>query len=563
MFSTDTVESNYVLYSPHTDLGRYQGLGNHLYIFYTTYSYCIDNGIEMRIDEDAHPVMKNMLLQKQKRMNNSYYSIEHLSDLKANGIPFQMHDAQGSSDINGFDFSLYKHNIPKIQQVLNVPDEPLDACIMHVRVYTSIPHLNVGLPFYMNALKHVKSKRVIIMSGYSNFDIKEDVTKKNVDYLISRLAQIYPDKEFIDIRTIPEYLDENADIEAMKHWYLCVNCKELIAPPSTFSLSAAMIRGNRLTITPKHQNLYGAIYDLRTVADNIIYITRNVIVSAWYDTKSMPKDQLAHRVKHIDEFFDRINNADIIIFTNNTGIFNEKGIQHLSHIHIIELPFEHLYAYQFRDTWSKQSELYPNNDRLSCERLTIWLSKIWFIHIASVSLHDMYDKIAWMDLCVFKSSEIHKRQDVFPLLERYLIPRVSMSTQSSCGSVVSKLLFYHPNVGSFIICPAPVYAHALFKSMDITLRACISGNIFIEHDEAFNAILIDLIGDFFNLSFDKAVGYGNEHGWHHWYFDYSESFKEFTCNIYNDITIRPPKLETSHLQQFLAILANMDKNNPS
>jgi hypothetical protein len=561
MLDATTDESNYVLYSPHTDIGKLQGLGNHLYIFYTSYSYCIDNGIEMRIDENAHPVMKNMLLQKQKRINNSYYSIEHLSDLKANEIPFQLHNAGGSSDTNGFDFSLYKHNIPEIQRVLNVPNEPLDACIMHVRVYTALPHLNVGLPFYMNALKHVKSKRVIIMSGYSNFDIKEDVTKKNIDYLLSKLSKIYPDKEFIDIRTMPEYLDEDDDIEAMKHWYLCVNCKELIAPPSTFSLSAAMIRGDRLTITPKHQNLYGATYDLRTVADNVIYITRNMVVSAWYDIPELGGDRDERR-KSIKTFFDRVNNANIIIVTNDASIFKEISVNGLSHIWILTKPLEELYGYKFIDIWrSKYEEQHKDHPLFNAKRLAMWYSKLWLCKCITNLFKGSYDRLAWIDLAVFKSSEIVDKMDVFPVFEKYMLPRINMHCLSSIGSCMHNQLFYHGTEFSMVLFPNASYVSHLYELFDIIVTTCFRAGIYLNNDEAYMTLVIDLVGDLFNVSLDRAIGWGYEYGWHHWYFDYSESYDVFVNTIYNDITIRQPKVETSHLQQFLAILNDKTKNN--
>ena len=538
--------AGYVLYSPHTPLGKFQGLGNHLYIFYTTYSHCIDNGIEMRIDEDAHPVMKNILLQKQKRLCESYYKIEHLSDLKANGIPFQLHANAGSSDTNGFDFSIYRHNIPKIRHIMNVPNEPIDVCVMHIRVYTTGPQFNVGLPFYMNALKHIKSKRIIVMSGYSNYDIKEDITKKNIDYLISKLSVIYPDKEFIDIRTIPEYLDENDDIEAMKHWYLCVNCKELIAPPSTFSLSAAMLRGDHLTITPKHQNLYGATYDLRDVASNVKYITRNIIVSAWYDVDDDPNSR-AKRLNTITTFFERINNADIIIFTDNQALFKELNIDWLSHIRIIHLPIESLYGCQFKE-FIERCLMINSGMRsrgASWKMVAVWYSKIWLVFQASFFVNRLYDKLAWIDIGIYKNNTIEQR-DIFPVFEKHMLNRSLWYSLNIFHSTLH-YLFDGPPEGGFQLSPNHDHVQLAYILFDMILKECINANILGGSDEEIMRLMLSLTGDFLMIGIDKSLG---QYGWCRFIHDFSDSIQDFVKTIYPDIPKQKPDVDILYLKKW-------------
>ena len=543
------MQSEYVLYSPHTPLGKFQGLGNHLYIFYTTYSYCIDNGIEMRIDEDAHPVMKNMLLQKQKRLYESCYRIEHLNDLKANGIPFQLHTNAGSRDTNGFDFSSYKHNIPKIRHIMNVPDEPLDACVMHVRVYTAGPQFNVGLPFYMNALKHITSKRVIVMSGYSNYDIKEDVTKKNVDYLISKLSVIYPDKEFIDIRTMPEYLDENDDMEAMKHWYLCVNCKELIAPPSTFSLSAAMIRGDRLTVTPKHQNLYNAEYDLRTVADNVKYITRNIVVSAWYNICDAKHEQV-QRLSVLHEFFERINNADIVLYTDDSELFKNIGVSYLSHVRIIELPFDKLYANKYIPYFEQVVQIPSfNGCRSNSKRQVIWNSKVWLVALTSKTVtRELYDRICWMDAALFKVTEV-KCEDCFPILERYCLNSIYLHSLDLSIPSIRERFEHHDVPGSFMLFPSPAHLYVMHQLYDIVLSECANMHMYLDSEEPLLSLLINLVGGLFNVTIDKGHTPGDS--WIRFVAKYSTAFSDHRKNIYADIIMEEPVADTKYLIEWI------------
>ena len=555
------MQSDYVLYSPHTDLGRRQGLGNHLYIFYTTYSYCIDNGIEMRIDEDAHPVMKNMLLQKQKRINNAYYSIEHLSDLKANGIPFQMHNASGSSDINGFNFSLYVHNIPKIRNIMNIPDVSTDICVMHVRVYTALPHLNVGLPFYINAIKQVTSKRILIMSGYNNWDIKTDITKQNVDYLISKLSVIYPDKEFIDIMTFPEYTDSDADIEAMKHWYLCATCKELIAPPSTFSLSAAMLRGDRLTITSKHQNIYGAKYDLREVADNIIYIPRNVVVSAWYDVCDTKHEQL-QRLSVLQELFEKINNADIILYTNDVRLFKDFGVAHLSHIRIIELPFDKLYANKYIQYFEHVIQIPSfNGCRSNVKRQVLWNSKVWLVALASKTIiRELYDRICWLDAAIFKITDV-KCNECFPILERYCLNSIYLHSLDLSIPAIRERFEHHDVPGGFMLFPSPVHLYIMHQLYDVVLSECTNMHIYLDSEEPVISLLVNLVGGLFNVTVDKAHTPGVS--WLQFVTKFSTSFADYRKNRYADIIIEEPVVDTKYLLEWIKNHRDISKYDPS
>ena len=542
-------DKGYVIYSTNTPRGACQGIGNHLLIFNASYSYCIDNRLPFVIDEDAHPIFRNMTIPKVKHLTSEHYTIEHLSDIQLNGLPFQIHSPEGSEDTNGASFMRYAHNIPKIIEALNIPSIDIDGCVMHYRRFREAPQANIGLPYYLNALKHIKSRNIYIISGYDNYDIDSSITRRNVAYLIEKLSNIYPDKRFIDIHTVSEYKRNEPTDECALHWYLCVNAPEMIAANSTFSLSAAIFRCDKRTVVPKYVNNYRNfnVDEYMNILSDVRFVTRNMIVSAWYNIDDNP-DASNKRQGAISTFFERINNADIIIFTDEPDAFKERNVDWLSHVRLINVPFESLYGYQFKEFYERNLIINSGHKGRGAnwKMMALWNSKLWMVLQASSLLNKQYDKISWLDLGVYKNDTIVQK-DIFPVFEKHMLNRSLWYSLNTFHKTLNSL-YDGPVEGGFQLYPNHEHVQLAYMLFDVTLKECIKTNILVGTDEEIMRLMLSLTGDFLMIGIDKSLG---KRGYCRFIYDFSDSTHDFIKMIYPDIPKQKPDVDISFLHYWM------------
>lgn len=314
-----------VVYSNKTPLGKLQGLGNHMLMLYAGYSHCLDNGFELKISNNSHPSILNAKLKKCELKDDDYYEIRSLTDITPNGKPYQMFSGDGTREINGMDPSYYKHNRAAIIDAMNVSGDIVDACVMHIRVYSSHPEHNTSLAYYINALKNTTSRTIYYVYGFGNWDIQKRITEENVKYITDRLKVIFPDRQFIDVHELAEYSDPDTEIEESLHWRLMVNCHELITAISTFSLSTAFLR-NGLTITPEMQSIYGLSYNLTDFGSNIVPIPINVMLIRYTSNDIIKLTRIIGDNEH---------EYDIYIFTDSNRAKSISKLTIYSHIHVL------------------------------------------------------------------------------------------------------------------------------------------------------------------------------------------------------------------------------------
>lgn len=390
------------------------------------------------------------------------------------------------------------------------------------------------------------------MSGYDNYNIDAEITKKNVQYLIERLSTIYPNKRFIDIQSLAEYKRDDPAEECALHWYLCVKSPEMIAANSTFSLSAAIFRDDRRTVIPNYAQPYKNfnVRDYRKILKDVHFVMRNVIVSAWYDVDSNPKSR-AKRTNAISRFFERINNADIIIFTDIPETFKELDVDWLSHVHIIRLPFDSLYGCQFKE-FIERCLIINSGMRsrgASWKMVAIWYSKIWMILQASGYIDHLYDKISWIDLGIYKNETIVQRE-IFPVFEKHMINR---SLWYSLNGFHKTLHYLHdgPVEAGFQLYPNVKHVQMAFALFDTILKECVKTNILVGSEEELMRLMLSLTSEFLMIGIDKSIG---AHGYCRCMNDFSDSIDDFVHTIYAEVPSKehPPPIDITYMKQWIA-----------
>ncbi len=546
-----------VVYSTDTPHGNLLGLGNHIMIFNAAYSWCLDNSLPFAVDKNAHPVFQNMALPKAEAPQGKCYAITHLTDIRPNGLPFQLHQWEGSEDTNGASIMAYAHNLRQIKDALNVPDISVDGCIMHYRMFNECPQHNIGLPYYMNALKQIESSTVYVMYGFDNYDIKAEQTRQNVRYLINHLSKIYPDKRFIDMQAVPEYKRDDPKDECALHWYLCVNAPELITANSTFSFSAAMFRGDKRTVMPKYAACYKNfdVSDYKKILKDIRLINRNVIVSAWYDVGKGRRDN-DKRIDAIRTLFERVNNADIVMFTDDVDYFRNLhidtiAVSELSHVHILKVPFSQLPTHKYRDHFDKCGYVISNHNSRgsSTDVRVVQFSKPWFVLLASEYNKRRYDRIAWIDAGLFKN-EFITTSDIFPILERHSINKILLTSHSVDTASLQGHIYYPIIEGGFFIYPSADFVGVLSSLYASVLDETIKLHMLIhDGDEEVMRLCVNFTSELFVCIHNKGT---RVQDWYRSISEFSETSVVFRDTDYGNINIHPPTINIEPLKQWFA-----------
>ncbi len=549
-FSSDLIQSTFR-----------QGLGNQLLTFYAAYGYCRDNRIPLKVDVNGHYMFRIANIDHCNCDITDYYMPGTIDQLRSNGKPYTLYDdpvtlkTQSDKDVLGFNTNIYRNHLDELRTVLNIPKETIDVAVMHIRIYTNISCkllVSVGIPYYINAVKHIKNKTIYILSGYNNYDINKDNCVKNIQYIVDTLKEIYPDKEFIDAHNVDFLSDPDPEIEEYKHICAIINAKEAILSRSTFSIAAGILRApSDTTVISNYLFGYGYTFDMSN-AINTINIPYDIVYAMWFNRPQNAVHSIEERRACISEFFKKVSNANIFVFTDDQQLVDEYDW--MAHVRIIKIPTESLPTYRLNE-WVNKCAMLPSYTSIG--RSTdpsiyhIWFSKIYMMPIIQQLTRNCFDRLMYMDIGSLRENDSIEDKCVFPILDKCGLNRVHLYDLRVHNEKCRRFVHDERIAANVIIVPDKRLISPMVGIYNTIIEECAEHNIYLPDEEILYSLMVDLTDGLFALlkSSRNYVVFKKE---------LSETFDSFTHSdgSGND-DIQPISVHT-----LVSWIENHKKNNP-